>query len=1022
MKKQSTILALFLTVICVATATAQFSGELDRGFAPNSDRTDLVRPRAVAVQPDGRFLVGGTFHKVGSRQVNHVARFNSDGSVDTTFDSAGTIVRSSFGDVNVLAVQPDGKIIVGGGFDIVGSTARRRLARLNPNGTFDPTFAPPVAAAAGSIVALAVQPDGKILVYGASAFTGRDFTRLNADGTLDTTFAPSTAIVNSIAVLPSGKILITGSSFTFGAETRTGIARLNSDGTLDTTFANLNMSGTVFRVAPRPDGKIWIGGSFNTINGQQYRRIALLNEDGSIDASFTNNVSRNVDGRHLAPQSDGKIVYCGSGTPIFRDNADGTPDTAFATRSRILTSLDVVASLPNDRVLALGYTMVYNSDPPNTNIVRRQPIVVLGADGTMDRSINPDVVYSVGYNPIDIEVQPDGKILLADVSRTFDELPGLNPPRIVRYNNDGSIDSTFTSPTSIVGSGTAVRQIALQTDGKILLSTEFGTTRPVIRLNADGSEDTSFQTTFNGSGSVLRLEIQPDGKILCVGTFTQINGQPRNGFARLNTDGSLDALNPSFLSGTTPQPPGYLVLAPAGKFYVGGTFDTVNGSTRPNIARFNADGSVDSAFTMAALFLNQFNVLAAQPDGKILVGSVGGIGRYNTDGSVDTSFAVLRFRLNVSTPATPIAANVMPNGKIIVGGAFQTVDGLPRRGYARLNSDGALDSGFGVNGGASGGDGVVYRIALESDGDVLIGGRFAYVNNISQPTIARLKQSVIGARPFADFDGDGRTDAAVFRSGSWFVNPSNAAGTFFSTPFGLATDKLAPADYDGDGKTDLAVWRETDGNFYILNSSNAAARVENFGLAGDIPLPGDFDGDGKADLATYREATQSYFFYRGSLNNPSGNITYLPWGTSGDKAVRGDFDGDGKLDPAVFRTSSAQWIIRRSSDGQIVYRNFGLATDTRVTGDFDGDAKTDIAVFRDGVWYILQSSNDQVRIANWGLATDVPAAGDYDGDGKTDVAVFRNGVFYVFASASSLPLYINFGASGDIAVAASANP
>jgi hypothetical protein len=277
-----------------------------------------------------------------------------------------------------------------------------------------------------------------------------------------------------------------------------------------------------------------------------------------------------------------------------------------------------------------------------------------------------------------------------------------------------------------------------------------------------------------------------------------------------------------------------------------------------------------------------------------------------------------------------------------------------------------------------------------------------------------------------DFDADGRADLAVFRpsGAAWFINPSSSPNNFHTAQFGAASDKLAPADYDGDGKTDLAVWRETEANFYILNSSNGAVRVENFGLAGDVLTVGDWDGDGKADLSTYRDGAQSYFFYRGSLGNPSGNITYLPWGVGGDKPLRGDFDGDGRQDAAVYRASNQTWYIRHSSDGQAVYRYFGLATDRFVPADFDGDGRTDVAVFRpsNSIWYILRSSNGEVIYRQFGLAADVPAPADYDGDGLTDIAVFRNGAWFILQSSSGQVQYPQFGQSGDLPAASAFTP
>ena len=277
---------------------------------------------------------------------------------------------------------------------------------------------------------------------------------------------------------------------------------------------------------------------------------------------------------------------------------------------------------------------------------------------------------------------------------------------------------------------------------------------------------------------------------------------------------------------------------------------------------------------------------------------------------------------------------------------------------------------------------------------------------------------------FADFDADGKADPSVFRNadGTWFMNRSTAG--FAGARFGIAGDRPTPADFDGDDKADIAVWREAPANeaaFYILQSSNSTVRIEQFGQTGDNILPvGDWDGDGKADVAVYRDSavsSQSYFYFRGTLNNPTGSVTYVPWGTTGDKPMRGDFDGDGKFDPAVFR--NGVWYIRQSSNSQMKTDSWGLSTDKFVTADYDGDAKTDLAVFRNGVWYIKQSSDNLPVYFSWGLASDVLVPADYDGDGKTDVAVYRSGTWYIRSSSSGTMSAQIFGLSSDLPIPAS---
>lgn len=286
---------------------------------------------------------------------------------------------------------------------------------------------------------------------------------------------------------------------------------------------------------------------------------------------------------------------------------------------------------------------------------------------------------------------------------------------------------------------------------------------------------------------------------------------------------------------------------------------------------------------------------------------------------------------------------------------------------------------------------------------------------------------LVPSKAVVDFDGDGRTDYSVTRNSggqqTWynFVSGSNQP---IVIQWGLAGDVPVPEDYDGDGKDDIAVWRPgapTVAAFYILQSSNSTVMTAAFGQSGDDPaLTGDWDGDGKADLAVYRNAAagqQSYFYYRGSQNNPGNNITFLPWGMGGDQGVRGDFDGDSKQDAAIFRPADSNWWVIQSSNSQIFVTPFGLASDVKVSGDFDGDLKTDLAVFRNGVWWVRQSSNSQVRIVNWGAAGDTAVPGDYDGDGSTDLAVWRNGIYYIQPSASANVTYFNWGIPGDTIVA-----
>jgi hypothetical protein len=284
------------------------------------------------------------------------------------------------------------------------------------------------------------------------------------------------------------------------------------------------------------------------------------------------------------------------------------------------------------------------------------------------------------------------------------------------------------------------------------------------------------------------------------------------------------------------------------------------------------------------------------------------------------------------------------------------------------------------------------------------------------------------ARTEHDYDADGRADLSVFRPSlaDWFILRSTQG--FIATHWGISTDKPAPADYDGDFKTDLAVWRANgygDPNysyFFILQSSNNTFRQEQFGSAGDLPaVGGDWDGDGRADAAVYRggasAGAQSYFFYRPSAS-PGVNFHTVTWGISGDQPVRGDFDGDGRMDAAVFRPSNGVWYVLKSSDLQPIFQFWGISSDRPVPADYDGDSRTDFAVFRPsgGVWYILNSGSGTPAYRQWGISTDTPVPADYNGDGKAETAVYRPSeqIWYAPQCGVSEGVITKFGASGDV--------
>jgi uncharacterized delta-60 repeat protein len=309
-------------------------GSLDPTFAPvgTSFRGPnvLFEIKALALQPDGKILVGGYFTEYNGTPRNYVVRLNSDGSLDPSFVPAAAVNITVF----AILVQPDGKIVLGGGF--YASAATRYVVRLNADGTLDPGFSltgTSITNGGGTsgtgVYDLALQPDGKIFIAGEfSHYNGiavPRVARLNANGSLDPSFAPTGGGINggnhlseyyvqSIALQRDGKVIAVGAFTAYNYISRRSIVRLNTDGSLDQNFLHAGgFNGTATCVLLQPDGKILVGGGFGTYNSITRNRLARLNADGSLDAGFTlTGTGFNQQVNALALQADGKIVVAGN--------------------------------------------------------------------------------------------------------------------------------------------------------------------------------------------------------------------------------------------------------------------------------------------------------------------------------------------------------------------------------------------------------------------------------------------------------------------------------------------------------------------------------------------------------------------------------------------------------------------------------------------------------------------------------------------------------------------------------------
>jgi uncharacterized delta-60 repeat protein len=319
------------------TATPwDFCYELDEGFDD--------QPEYVVQTSDGKLLFGGIFESYSGQPFNRIVRTEVDGSIDDTFD-----IGTGFdNDVYTMAVQTDGKILVGGLFESYNGTPAGKIIRLNNDGSVDNTF----GIGTGfnfSVFAITIQSDNKILVGGIfTQYNGqeqRKIIRLNTNGTIDNTFTNNTGmnnIVYNIYTTNDGKILALGTFTLYSGVTFNNIVRLNSNGTIDNTFnIGTGFNSETFSAVIEDDGKILVTGAFTNYNGNPRRQVARLNNDGSIDNTFNPgsgfaSISGLTTVDTVAKYNDKYFLtgefnsYSGiSANGLIRLNYDGTKDDTF---------------------------------------------------------------------------------------------------------------------------------------------------------------------------------------------------------------------------------------------------------------------------------------------------------------------------------------------------------------------------------------------------------------------------------------------------------------------------------------------------------------------------------------------------------------------------------------------------------------------------------------------------------------------------------------------------------------------
>ena len=709
----------FTILFLIGIASVRGQSPVD-GFDPNAN--NMVR--IVVLQPDGKILIGGDFTMLspsGGASItrNRIARLNPDGTVDSAFNP------NASAPVYTIAVQADGKILVGGHFDSIGGQSRHRIARLDPITGLADSFDPN---AGNDVSAIVIQTDGKILLGGSfdtvSSLGRRRIARVDPSTGAPDSFDPSgDNDVEKILLQADGKILVGGRFDNIGGQPRRRIARLDPGTGLADSF-DPNAGNDVLAMALQADGRICVGGRFNTMGGQTRHRICRLDPVTGLPDSLDPNSSNDV--YDLAVQTDGKILVAG-----HFDNVGGQshsrlarvdPNTGQADAFNPSASNDVstIALQPDGKILIGG---TFN----NIDSATRNRIARLEIDGKLDQTINPGIV---GMSVSATAVQSDGKVLIGGAFSTVLSVPRNN---MARLNTDGSLDLVFNpSPNSDVncivvqpdgkilvggiftqiggqqrnfigrldpttgaadsfdpGPNDEVNTIVIQSDGNILLGGHFDAVGTLGRnFIARLDPLTGFPDSFDpaANGDVLSIALEPNGNVLAAGFFTAIGGQGRNHIARLDgTTGMAAPFDPNANDDVLS-----IVRQPNGKILVGGSFDHVGGQTRRFIARLDAITGAADAFDPQANGI--VHSIALQADGKILAGgdfsgsnSIGGQAR-NFIARVDgTTGLADGFDPNADDLVNSVALGA--DGKVIAGGFFNSIGGYARSLLVRLTND-----------------------------------------------------------------------------------------------------------------------------------------------------------------------------------------------------------------------------------------------------------------------------------------------------------------------------------------------